>query len=816
VDAAELDAVAGIADFGRTLTRLRERAGLSVRRVAELTGIPLSTLSGYFAGSHLPAADQWPRLRRLLTVCRVTEGGEMTRWYEVWHRLRAGGGPAPVRAVVQAPAVPPDPVAGPAGPPVPAGDRDAGRTSGRPEPVARGHRPAPRAERALLPSIRPPLERRSREPRPRGRDALLTRLTAALDAGHGPRVHVLHGLAGAGKSTVALALAATVSGRGAGVWWAAAGSEAALADSMYALASELGASRSQLENGALVDLVWRLLAARRRPWLLILDGADDTDAVLAHGGRHVVDGTGWVRRPGEAGTVLVTTRDGHAWRRPAPGGRSAEDWFATHEVRPLGIPDAAAVLRDLAPRAGGTADAEVLADRLGGLPLGLRLAGGLLAATARIPADLGDPGLPRTFGACTAALDAGQDPGTLGTSRIDASMDTSWRLSLDLLTRRGLHAAPPLLHLVACLAPGPVPWTLLLRPQVLATSPLFPGLTPLSLCDAVDALTDLGFVARHRADGVDLLEMPAPVRRSFRDGPEVRWRPYLYVELMTRLLTAAAEGRDGRDPADWPLLEALAGQNSAALALLRDLSATTADGTAPCPVPDGLLAPVLLAARHRRATGRLQVAERICVDAHGLAPDLLGPEHPDVLALEHDLGRVRLSRGEPAHAERGLRAVLDSRVRLLGAEHPDTLTTQHYLARALLDRGRHQEAHAWFTRTLRSRERVLGPAHRDTLTSRNNVGHVLLTLGRHEEAAVLLTQVLAERTELLGVNHPATLVTRQHLARLVLETRGQEAAARAYRALLEDCERVLGSGHPRTAVAREALDAARGPGRPAV
>jgi hypothetical protein len=33
---------------------LRESRGLTVRDVAKLTGLPISTLGGYFAGRHLP------------------------------------------------------------------------------------------------------------------------------------------------------------------------------------------------------------------------------------------------------------------------------------------------------------------------------------------------------------------------------------------------------------------------------------------------------------------------------------------------------------------------------------------------------------------------------------------------------------------------------------------------------------------------------------------------------------------------------------------------------------------------------------------
>ncbi|SEM21039.1 tetratricopeptide repeat protein, partial [Streptacidiphilus jiangxiensis] len=784
---AELDTVATVADFGRALTRLRAGAGLSIRGVAERSQVSLSTLSGYFAGTHLPGPAHAAKLRRVLAVCGVTDGPEMDRWHEAWIRLRhEGGGPRPV-AEPAAPTTLPTPAA------------SVGLVGPR---AAEAVRPVARPARHVLPSIRPPLERLAREPRVRGRDALVGRLADALRPGASPRVHVLHGLAGVGKSTVALAVAGLAQGRGARVWWAGARTADATADAMYALAAELGASRQQLEHASLPDLVWRLLGAQRGPWLLVFDGADDTDTVLAPGSGPAADGTGWVRAaPTGQGTVLLTTSDGHTWLGARSSVSARRGWFTTHRVHPLDSGDAARVLRELAPDAGDAAEAEALARRLGGLPLGLRLVGGALAAAARVPAGFADQATPRTFAAYAAALDGGALGGSGAWPGFEGT-GVGWRVALAQLERRGHFAARPLLHLLACLAPGPVSWAALLRPHLLAASPLFPGLTALGLCEVLDALTDVGLVTRYREQPDELVEVPPLVRRCFRDAPEVRGQLDAHVALLTALLVAAGGQRDGRDPQSWPGLEALAGQERAALDLLAD-----ADASGLVRLPDQLLAPVLLAGRHRRAAGRLRDAERML--AQGLADGrrLLGRDHADVLALEHELGRVRLGRGDAERAERELRAVLDARVRLLGPDHPDTLTTQHYLGRALVERGRLPEAHAWFSRTLRARERVLGPAHRDTLTSRNNIGLVLVEQRRYDEARTVLEQVLAERVAALGDGHPATLVTRQHLARLTADTRGAGPGREAYRALLADCRRVLGPDHPRTAAARAALTA---------
>ena len=42
-------------DFGRELTLAKEHGRFTVRQIAEIAGIPVSTAGGYLAGRHLPA-----------------------------------------------------------------------------------------------------------------------------------------------------------------------------------------------------------------------------------------------------------------------------------------------------------------------------------------------------------------------------------------------------------------------------------------------------------------------------------------------------------------------------------------------------------------------------------------------------------------------------------------------------------------------------------------------------------------------------------------------------------------------------------------
>jgi WD40 repeat protein/transcriptional regulator with XRE-family HTH domain len=75
-------------DFGRELTLVRTRAGLTVRQVARSAGLPASTAGDYFSGRHLPATGQAGSLHRILTACGETDRARLTQWTDALVRAR--------------------------------------------------------------------------------------------------------------------------------------------------------------------------------------------------------------------------------------------------------------------------------------------------------------------------------------------------------------------------------------------------------------------------------------------------------------------------------------------------------------------------------------------------------------------------------------------------------------------------------------------------------------------------------------------------------------------------------------------------------
>ena len=93
------------------------------------------------------------------------------------------------------------------------------------------------------------------------------------------------------------------------MWWISAAGPGVLAAGMRALGRRLGVSDAELEHGDAADVIWQRLAGRQDPWLLVLDNADDPQA-LAGAGTCVAEGRGWAGAP----------RSGLArpdWQRPA-------------------------------------------------------------------------------------------------------------------------------------------------------------------------------------------------------------------------------------------------------------------------------------------------------------------------------------------------------------------------------------------------------------------------------------------------------------------------------------------------------------------
>ena len=370
-----------------------------------------------------------------------------------------------------------------------------------------------------------------------GREELLAELDARLSGGDeaGPRVVALWGLAGAGKTSVAVEYAYRHLPRTeAGVCWQLA------AEDPVVLAAGFGELAAQLGVRELADVrnpvasVHGALAASPDVWLLLFDNAPDLEAV-----------EGFLP-PDGPGRVLITSQSS-LW---PPG------WGL--EVPVLDPDEAAALLvhRTSDPDRQAALD---LAGELGGLPLALEQAAAYILATAGSLA-----GYLALFRQRDGLLDRGEPAG------YSKTVATTWTLAFERLQKAEPRAVA-LLRLVAGCAPDAIPVRLLLQPRRPGLAKSLPRRVarvmaallddPLASGDAIAALRRYSLISPRVDGSVSVHRLVQAVTRDQMPADLAeKWR-----QATAAVIDAALPG-DPNLPENWPVYAQLLPHAKAALA----------------------------------------------------------------------------------------------------------------------------------------------------------------------------------------------------------------------------------------------------------
>jgi len=645
----------------------------------------------------------------------------------------------------------------------------------------------------------------------RGRNDLLARLRVLARAPDG-RVHVLAGLGGTGKSTVALQVAEEASVAGRSVWWVPAGDAGTITTALLGLARELGATPIEVAEALAgrqnpADLLWRCLEAHPG-WLLIFDNADNLDA-LAIGDLAAASGAAWIR-PAVSGLLIVTSRISN----PRAWGRHAE----LHMVSWLDAATGARILLDLSPAAGPEKDAAALSDRLGGLPLALHHAGSQLAS---------DFALERSFAGYLRLLDKRFGPVMSHSSEGGRAVVTgTWEMSLDALAASGQPQARPLLRVLSCLAPAVIIPVVMLDLGTLGR-----------ICvdgedgaaDGLAALTSVGLITTvpglaGARPGVTVHPLVTETSRLRLDDED----PLQIGAVAVGLLTVASAHLHADQASDWPawlqmvphlnamysyLADRLGDEDLAALARVTTEVAqayTWAGAYAACQVlaesalgylnrlgadHEDVLSLRLRLVSAYRSGDEYAKAEQECRDLLPALKRILGPDHLDTLDTRQQIAQLLAEQGHHQAAEQEYRDLLPDKLRVLGPDHPSTLDTRHQVAWLLAARGHHQAAEQEYRDLLPDKLRVLGPDHPSTLITRHEIARMLAEKGDREKAEQEFRDVLRVKLEVLGPDHPSTLITRYEIARMLAEKGDREKAEQEFRDVLAAQLRVLGPDH---------------------
>ncbi|MGP4009888.1 tetratricopeptide repeat protein [Streptomyces sp. 4N124] len=638
-------------------------------------------------------------------------------------------------------------------------------------------------DRGILVTLAPPMGERDPRYPLRGREALLEHVVSVCHTGGGGKLLVLHGLGGSGKTAVVLeAIARTQECCPAcrrTVWWIDGRHEEGLLAGLRAVARQTGLQSSSAWGADAADVLWNRLSLLAKRWLLVLDGVDDP--ALLDGPGHLASGTGWVRPQAcPSGVVIVTTRNG--------GDPSWGTEAALLPVRSLQADKAAEVLLDHTGDAAGlAADARRLAQRLGGLPLALHVAGSYLAEVMGMPDAFKGPETPDSFAAYVQAMEGGSAP-----ADARQAVAETWRMSIELMRRRGFTGTDRLLEVLAAFSDAPVPHTLLLRPAALASAvddfTQISGPTLWRMLKELAALGLLDLVSSTRAPDDVVAVRLHPLIRDLSRTPAA-------LSAAVQLVSAALELDDlgsPEDPERWAAWQALTPH---ALELA-DQIAVCAEMNTQTQLSGADVAE--MAARHLQALGLFEQAQQRYEAVLAVRRALQGDEHPATLDCRHLLASAMHDLGDLPLARAGYQAVWEISSRVRGEEHTDTLTARHELGRVLHDQGHLEEAHEHLSRVFAACSRLHGPGHPYTLTARHEVARVLHHRGQLPQARSEYEAIRAIRRQEFGAAHPGTL-TAQHNLAAVLHDQGQlRRALEEYQAALAGRRSVLGERHPRT------------------
>ncbi|WP_449065414.1 DUF7779 domain-containing protein, partial [Planomonospora algeriensis] len=440
-----------------------------------------------------------------------------------------------------------------------------------------------------------------------GRDDELATLQQALTAGPGVIAQAVIGLGGIGKSELALHYALTHHNHYDLVWWidadGAQAIEAGLAALCRALCAGLApaaATQAPAKEAAAWTLAW--LAAHRR-WLLIFDNVEEVGHLQPYLGRL------------HSGQVLITSRRDRGWQEVGT-------------ILRLGVlepADAVRLLQSLlAPAAWEPDAAAQLAAELGELPLALKHAGAYIAET---------PGMTLSRYLHLLRTTAARDAVRPWQGSAEQAVARTWAVTMERIAATD-QLAVRLLRLLACYAPDDLPCAVLY------------GLAEHGTVDEIQVAEALGLLATYsminRSPDGHAVSVHRLVQAVTRTGMNEGDRAALAAEAAALLQTALPDDPDRIT--SWPIYARLLPHARIALEF---------DSPGMAQVIDYL-----------HASGAYRTACALQKQRLDDLHECLGADHPDTLAVRHNLAFWTGEAGDAARARDLLAELLPVRERV--------------------------------------------------------------------------------------------------------------------------------------------------------
>jgi len=602
--------------------------------------------------------------------------------------------------------------------------------------------PEPRFPRAIPPVWNVP----TRNAAFTGRNDVLEKLREQLASSSQAVVLplALYGLGGVGKTQVALEYAHRYMADYDVVWWISAEQRELVNPALAELASKLGirvgdsvteaaqAAREALRRGA-----------PHSHWLLIFDNADDPEEIAPF-------------LPGGPGHVLITSRN-PIWSRVA-------------EPVEIDVFSRAESIEHLQRRVPTlpTADANLVAEKLGDLPLAIEQAGAWLAETGTTAASY----VRELDSQLTSVLELSQP------AEYPVPVAATWRLSFNRLQAQS-PAAARLLELCAFFAPEPISLQLLYSDEMIQTLvPLDARLKErIVLGQLIRQITRFALARVDQSSNSIQVHrlVQAVIRSSLKTEDE---REDARHEVHRILAGARPRQGDTDDPGNWSRYDWIwphLGPSQAGDCDEEETRQLLIDRV-----------------RYLWKCGEFEEALGFGTRLKTAWDEGLGEDDRQTLYLRFHLANVLRSQGRYAEARETDMGVLELQRRVLPEGHPHTLQTLGGLAGDLRGLGEYSDALAMDQQTYESLKDIFGEDHPSTLSAANNLAVDLRCVGDYDAARDLDRDTLAKRRTVLSDSHPYTLHSSSMLARDLRENGEYAESAELLRETYAQYVEVLG------------------------
>jgi tetratricopeptide (TPR) repeat protein len=206
-----------------------------------------------------------------------------------------------------------------------------------------------------------------------------------------------------------------------------------------------------------------------------------------------------------------------------------------------------------------------------------------------------------------------------------------------------------------------------------------------------------------------------------------------------------------------------------------------------------------------QATNRLAEAEPLMRRALFIHEDLLGPRHPNVATQLSNLASLLQSTNRLDEAEPLIRRALQIHEDALGPNSHNVSIDLNNLAQLLATTNRLDEAEPLMRRALQIDESYFGAHHPNIAIRLNNLAELLQATNRLAEAEPLLQRALQIDLDSFGPQHSIVAVRLNNLAELLQATNRLSEAEHLMLRALDVLKKSLGPDHPNTQIVRRNL-----------